>query len=209
MNVRVSLDSGDLWWWLCVLCYACRFVSGTNISIPTHYFVVLTSCRDSALAVSACVGELQTVSFLLPHRPISESCNVRNDAVSMNLSVASEFVFHASWSWTKQQCCSLLAHMRRDIQETVFKLVISSSILLRWRNNQILSMELPDMTDMSNIQKRSRAKCEKYVFWLLFSDFFFLRTLKKKSEFWIKKIHQKSEIYVRILRLMAKWTPFM
>lgn len=91
MNVRVSLHSGDLWWWLCVLCDNCRFVSGTNISIPTHYFAVLTSCRDSALAVSACVGELQTVSFLLPHRPNnSESCKVRNDAVGMNLSVASE-----------------------------------------------------------------------------------------------------------------------
>ncbi|XP_059205877.1 venom phosphodiesterase 1 [Centropristis striata] len=52
-----------------------QFVSGTNISIPTHYFAVLTSCRDSARPVAACVGELQTVSFLLPHRADnSESC---------------------------------------------------------------------------------------------------------------------------------------
>uniref|UniRef100_A0AAQ5WYH9 SMB domain-containing protein n=1 Tax=Amphiprion ocellaris TaxID=80972 RepID=A0AAQ5WYH9_AMPOC len=52
-----------------------QFVPGTNISIPTHYFVVLTSCRDSNQPVSACVGELQTVSFLLPHRADnSESC---------------------------------------------------------------------------------------------------------------------------------------
>ncbi|XP_056876170.1 ectonucleotide pyrophosphatase/phosphodiesterase family member 3 [Takifugu flavidus] len=50
-------------------------VSGTNISIPTHYFVLVTSCKDSALSVDGCQGELQTVSFLLPHRPDnSESC---------------------------------------------------------------------------------------------------------------------------------------
>ncbi|KAM4538947.1 venom phosphodiesterase CdcPDE [Odontesthes bonariensis] len=52
-----------------------QFVPGTNIPIPTHYFVVLTSCRDSADAVITCTSELQTVSFLLPHRPNnSESC---------------------------------------------------------------------------------------------------------------------------------------
>ncbi|XP_071765047.2 venom phosphodiesterase CdcPDE [Centroberyx gerrardi] len=52
-----------------------QFVSNTTIPIPTHYFAVLTSCRDSSQPVSGCVGELQTVSFLLPHRPDnSESC---------------------------------------------------------------------------------------------------------------------------------------
>lgn len=68
-----------------------RFVSGTNISIPTHYFAVLTSCKDSAVPLSACVGELQTVSFLLPHRPNnSESCKVRNHTVSTYPSVVSQ-----------------------------------------------------------------------------------------------------------------------
>uniref|UniRef100_A0A8D3AS20 SMB domain-containing protein n=1 Tax=Scophthalmus maximus TaxID=52904 RepID=A0A8D3AS20_SCOMX len=52
-----------------------QFVSGTNIPIPTHYFAVLTACGDSAQPVGACGGALQTVSFLLPHRPDnSESC---------------------------------------------------------------------------------------------------------------------------------------
>uniref|UniRef100_A0A3Q4BLZ3 SMB domain-containing protein n=1 Tax=Mola mola TaxID=94237 RepID=A0A3Q4BLZ3_MOLML len=56
-----------------------EFVSGTNISVPTHYFAVVTSCKDSALTVTACDGELQTVSFLLPHRADnSENCRVRN-----------------------------------------------------------------------------------------------------------------------------------
>ncbi|XP_041664821.1 ectonucleotide pyrophosphatase/phosphodiesterase family member 3-like [Cheilinus undulatus] len=52
-----------------------HFVSGTSIPIPTHYFVVLTSCRNATVPVSACESELQTVSFMLPHRPEnSESC---------------------------------------------------------------------------------------------------------------------------------------
>ncbi|KAF3706981.1 Ectonucleotide pyrophosphatase/phosphodiesterase family member 3 [Channa argus] len=52
-----------------------QFVSGSNITVPTHYFAVLTSCRDSGQSVTACTGELQTVSFLVPHRPTnSESC---------------------------------------------------------------------------------------------------------------------------------------
>ncbi|XP_029023583.1 ectonucleotide pyrophosphatase/phosphodiesterase family member 3 isoform X2 [Betta splendens] len=53
-----------------------QFVLNTSIPIPTHYFAVLTSCRDPAQAVMACGGELQSVSFLLPHRPDgSESCH--------------------------------------------------------------------------------------------------------------------------------------
>uniref|UniRef100_A0AAX7SN59 SMB domain-containing protein n=1 Tax=Astatotilapia calliptera TaxID=8154 RepID=A0AAX7SN59_ASTCA len=52
-----------------------QFLPGTNISIPTHYFIVLTSCRDSAQSVTSCDSELQTVSFLLPHRANNlESC---------------------------------------------------------------------------------------------------------------------------------------
>ncbi|XP_029919379.1 venom phosphodiesterase 1 [Myripristis murdjan] len=52
-----------------------QFVPGTDIPVPTHYFAVLTSCRSSSQPVSGCDGELQTVSFLLPHRPDnSESC---------------------------------------------------------------------------------------------------------------------------------------
>uniref|UniRef100_A0A672FN01 Extracellular Endonuclease subunit A domain-containing protein n=1 Tax=Salarias fasciatus TaxID=181472 RepID=A0A672FN01_SALFA len=52
-----------------------QLVPGTNVSVPTHYFVVLTSCRDLNRPPSGCEGELQTVSFLLPHRDTnSESC---------------------------------------------------------------------------------------------------------------------------------------
>ncbi|KAL2080189.1 hypothetical protein ACEWY4_023982 [Coilia grayii] len=47
-------------------------VSGTQIPIPTHYFLVLTSCWNS----SGRQEEMETVSFLIPHRPDnSESCS--------------------------------------------------------------------------------------------------------------------------------------
>ncbi|KAK5910753.1 hypothetical protein CgunFtcFv8_004989 [Champsocephalus gunnari] len=52
-----------------------QFVTGTNIPIPTHYFAVLTSCKFNEQPVSECAGELQSVSFLLPHLSHnSESC---------------------------------------------------------------------------------------------------------------------------------------
>uniref|UniRef100_A0A3B4HA82 Venom phosphodiesterase 1-like n=1 Tax=Pundamilia nyererei TaxID=303518 RepID=A0A3B4HA82_9CICH len=58
-----------------------QFLPGTNISIPTHYFIVLTSCRDSAQSVTSCDSELQTVSFLLPHRANNlESCKVKAES---------------------------------------------------------------------------------------------------------------------------------
>ncbi|XP_053339457.1 venom phosphodiesterase 1 [Clarias gariepinus] len=50
-------------------------VAGTRIPIPTHYFAIMTSCMDSNQPVNECKGELQTVSFLMPHLPDnSESC---------------------------------------------------------------------------------------------------------------------------------------
>ncbi|KAG1929592.1 venom phosphodiesterase 1 isoform X3 [Pimephales promelas] len=52
-----------------------EFVGGSSVPLPTHYFAVLTSCRDEAQAVGECSGELQSVSFLLPHRDDNtESC---------------------------------------------------------------------------------------------------------------------------------------
>nr|XP_057903277.1 venom phosphodiesterase 1-like [Doryrhamphus excisus] len=54
--------------------------SAGNISIPTHYFAVLTSCKNVSHPVSSCVGELHTISFLLPHRPDnSENCKSAQD----------------------------------------------------------------------------------------------------------------------------------
>ncbi|XP_031442088.1 venom phosphodiesterase 1 [Clupea harengus] len=52
------------------------YLSGTRIPVPTHYFIVLTSCKNSSEPVLSCKEELQTVSFLVPHRlDNSESCS--------------------------------------------------------------------------------------------------------------------------------------
>uniref|UniRef100_A0A3P9ABW0 SMB domain-containing protein n=1 Tax=Esox lucius TaxID=8010 RepID=A0A3P9ABW0_ESOLU len=70
-----------------------QFVADTNIPIPTHYFAVLTSCKDSQ-PVSSCNNELQTVSFLIPHRwDNSENCNSRDTA---SLWVEDHLWFHQS-----------------------------------------------------------------------------------------------------------------
>uniref|UniRef100_A0A8C1M4I9 SMB domain-containing protein n=1 Tax=Cyprinus carpio TaxID=7962 RepID=A0A8C1M4I9_CYPCA len=60
-----------------------EFVAGSSIPVPTHYFVVLTSCKNDTQTVSECSAELQTVSFLLPHR----SDNKESCAVSVTLSL--------------------------------------------------------------------------------------------------------------------------
>uniref|UniRef100_A0A672M638 SMB domain-containing protein n=1 Tax=Sinocyclocheilus grahami TaxID=75366 RepID=A0A672M638_SINGR len=45
--------------------------------IPTHFFVILTSCKNSSLPVQQCDGPLDAVSFVLPHRPDRlETCHV-------------------------------------------------------------------------------------------------------------------------------------
>uniref|UniRef100_A0A3Q3W5W2 SMB domain-containing protein n=1 Tax=Mola mola TaxID=94237 RepID=A0A3Q3W5W2_MOLML len=51
-----------------------EYVSGT-IPIPTHYFVVLTSCLDFTQPADACSGPLSSAAFILPHRASNvETC---------------------------------------------------------------------------------------------------------------------------------------
>lgn len=58
--------------------FACRFVSGT-IPVPTHYFVVLSSCLDFLQPADSCSGPLSSAAFVLPHRPSNEeTCRVRH-----------------------------------------------------------------------------------------------------------------------------------
>uniref|UniRef100_A0A8C1V8R4 Ectonucleotide pyrophosphatase/phosphodiesterase 1 n=1 Tax=Cyprinus carpio TaxID=7962 RepID=A0A8C1V8R4_CYPCA len=45
--------------------------------IPTHFFVILTSCKNSSLPIRQCDGPLDAVSFVLPHRAdLLETCHV-------------------------------------------------------------------------------------------------------------------------------------
>ncbi|XP_068179616.1 autotaxin isoform X1 [Antennarius striatus] len=51
-----------------------EYVSGA-MPIPTHYFVVLTSCLDFTQAADSCSGPLSSAAFILPHRPNNdETC---------------------------------------------------------------------------------------------------------------------------------------
>ncbi|XP_065102349.1 autotaxin isoform X1 [Paramisgurnus dabryanus] len=52
-----------------------QYASG-SVLIPTHYYIVVTSCLDYTQTVDSCVGPLSVFSFILPHRPDNdETCN--------------------------------------------------------------------------------------------------------------------------------------
>ncbi|XP_041043321.1 venom phosphodiesterase 2-like [Carcharodon carcharias] len=52
-----------------------KYVKDTAIPIPTHYYIVLTSCKNSTQIPQACGSSLHARSFILPHRQDnSESC---------------------------------------------------------------------------------------------------------------------------------------
>ncbi|XP_032414781.1 ectonucleotide pyrophosphatase/phosphodiesterase family member 2-like [Xiphophorus hellerii] len=54
-------------------------VSGV-VPIPTHYFVVMTSCLDATQTAHLCNGALRSATFILPHRPNNdETCNSSED----------------------------------------------------------------------------------------------------------------------------------
>ncbi|XP_049336513.1 ectonucleotide pyrophosphatase/phosphodiesterase family member 2 isoform X2 [Astyanax mexicanus] len=52
-----------------------QYVSG-SVYIPTHFFIVATSCLDYTQTVDSCEGPLSVFSFILPHRADNdETCN--------------------------------------------------------------------------------------------------------------------------------------
>lgn len=54
-------------------------LSRNEAPIPTHFFVILTSCGNSTFSPVHCEGPLHAKSFILPHRPDhTESCAVSN-----------------------------------------------------------------------------------------------------------------------------------
>ncbi|XP_037304973.2 ectonucleotide pyrophosphatase/phosphodiesterase family member 1 isoform X2 [Pungitius pungitius] len=54
---------------------ALKAISGNQAPIPTHFFMILTSCGNSSFGPLNCEGPLQARSFVLPHRPDhTESC---------------------------------------------------------------------------------------------------------------------------------------
>ncbi|KFQ25589.1 Ectonucleotide pyrophosphatase/phosphodiesterase family member 3, partial [Merops nubicus] len=52
-----------------------QHVSNTEIPVPSHYFVILTSCKNKTYTPLTCEGSLDALSFIIPHRPDNtESC---------------------------------------------------------------------------------------------------------------------------------------
>ncbi|RMC12989.1 hypothetical protein DUI87_10518 [Hirundo rustica rustica] len=52
-----------------------QYVNNTKIPVPTHYYVVLTSCNNTSYTPLNCSGPLNALSFIIPHRPDNtESC---------------------------------------------------------------------------------------------------------------------------------------
>ncbi|XP_035534394.1 ectonucleotide pyrophosphatase/phosphodiesterase family member 1 [Morone saxatilis] len=59
---------------------ALKAISGNETIVPTHFFMILTSCRNSTFSPVNCKGPLQAKSFILPHRPDhTESCASGSD----------------------------------------------------------------------------------------------------------------------------------
>uniref|UniRef100_A0A3B3QUZ1 SMB domain-containing protein n=1 Tax=Paramormyrops kingsleyae TaxID=1676925 RepID=A0A3B3QUZ1_9TELE len=55
-----------------------EFVPNSSIPVPTHYFMVLTSCENVSQPVDGCHEEMQAVAFLIPHRAEhAEACMVK------------------------------------------------------------------------------------------------------------------------------------
>ncbi|NXH20071.1 ENPP3 phosphodiesterase, partial [Bucco capensis] len=52
-----------------------QHVNNTETPVPTHYFMVLTSCKNNSYTPLNCPGSLDALSFIIPHRPDNtESC---------------------------------------------------------------------------------------------------------------------------------------
>ncbi|XP_030052411.1 ectonucleotide pyrophosphatase/phosphodiesterase family member 1 [Microcaecilia unicolor] len=68
--------------------------SNSEVPIPTHYFIMLSSCKDVSLTPVQCESRLEALSFIVPHRPDnSESCA---DGKDESLWVEERIWFHAA-----------------------------------------------------------------------------------------------------------------
>ncbi|TNM92642.1 hypothetical protein fugu_018044 [Takifugu bimaculatus] len=55
-------------------------LSGDSLLVPTHFYMVVTSCQEVNRSVEDCGGPLRVFSFLIPHRPDnSEACDSAKD----------------------------------------------------------------------------------------------------------------------------------
>lgn len=54
--------------------------AGDTAPVPTHYYVIITSCSEVNQTAEACENPLRVFSFILPHRPDNqETCNSQEE----------------------------------------------------------------------------------------------------------------------------------
>ncbi|NXH20070.1 ENPP1 phosphodiesterase, partial [Bucco capensis] len=71
-----------------------RNSSNSEVLIPTHFFIVLTSCKNTSETPLECEGSLDALSFVVPHREDnSESCA---DGKSESMWVEERMKFHTA-----------------------------------------------------------------------------------------------------------------
>uniref|UniRef100_A0A803YD66 Ectonucleotide pyrophosphatase/phosphodiesterase 1 n=1 Tax=Meleagris gallopavo TaxID=9103 RepID=A0A803YD66_MELGA len=70
-----------------------RHPGNSEVPIPTHFFIVLTTCKNTSETPLKCKGSLDALSFIVPHREDnSESCAV--SSLSESLWVEERMKFH-------------------------------------------------------------------------------------------------------------------
>ncbi|NWI97208.1 ENPP3 phosphodiesterase, partial [Pitta sordida] len=71
-----------------------RYSSISEVLVPTHFFIVLTSCKNTSETPLECGGPLDALSFIVPHREDnSESCA---DGKSESTWVEERMKFHTA-----------------------------------------------------------------------------------------------------------------
>lgn len=83
--------------------------------VPSHFFVVLTSCLDFTQAADACGGALSSAAFILPHKATNHHiCNVRTHtgkkadfSVSSSHKYCCRFSYRFSLVFSVTHWCSL------------------------------------------------------------------------------------------------------
>uniref|UniRef100_A0A8C9NAG7 Ectonucleotide pyrophosphatase/phosphodiesterase 1 n=1 Tax=Serinus canaria TaxID=9135 RepID=A0A8C9NAG7_SERCA len=71
-----------------------RYRGNSEVLVPTHFFIVLTSCKNTSETPLECEGSLDALSFIVPHREDnSESCA---DDKSESMWVEERMKFHTA-----------------------------------------------------------------------------------------------------------------
>ncbi|XP_017267547.1 ectonucleotide pyrophosphatase/phosphodiesterase family member 1 [Kryptolebias marmoratus] len=96
-------------------------VSGNAAPVPTHFFLIMTSCRNWTFGPSDCEGPLQAISYILPHRPDYTEVCIEVLKEEGDLAFVDEWMsFHASRVRDIELLTGLsFYHSRISVEETL------------------------------------------------------------------------------------------